>query len=55
MSYIKWFLHTFFNIQFFTTCVLSLTLGLTLATLSAYQSPDNPKTPSGYSDSSGVR
>lgn len=52
---LKWFLQTFFNPQFFTTCVLSLTLGLTMATLSAYQSPYNPKSPSGYSDSSGVR
>jgi hypothetical protein len=55
MSYMKWFLHTFFNMQFFTTCVLYLTLGLTIATLVGYQSPQDQKSPSGYSDSSGVR
>ena len=55
MFYIKWFLHTFFNMQFFTTCVLSLTLGLTLAALAECQSPPEQQFPSGYSDSSGVR
>lgn len=55
MSYIKWVLHTFFNMQFFTTCVLCLTLGLTLATLVEYQSAQDQQSPSGYSDSSGVR
>jgi len=55
MNYLKWLLHQFFNMQFLTTCVLSLTLGLTLATLAEYQSPQEQKAPSGYSDSSGVR
>lgn len=55
MFYIKWFLHTFFNMQFFTASVLCITLSLTLATLVGYQSLPDQKSPSGYSDSSGVR
>jgi hypothetical protein len=55
MGYLKWLAQTFFNMQFFTTCVLCLTLGLTLATLVGYQSQPDQKSPSGYSDSSGVR
>ncbi|BAY25084.1 hypothetical protein NIES2100_48850 [Calothrix sp. NIES-2100] len=55
MFYIKCVLHTFFNMQLLTTFFLSLILGLTLATLSAYQSPPDQQPPSGYSDSSGVR
>lgn len=55
VAYMKWLLHQFFNMEFFITCVLIMTLGLTMAKLAGYQSPHEQKHPSGYSDSSGVR
>ncbi|MDZ7958825.1 MAG: hypothetical protein RMY34_13240 [Aulosira sp. DedQUE10] len=55
MSYMNWLLHRFLIMQFFTTLVLSLTLGFIVATLAEYQSPPEQKAPSGYTDSSGVR
>ncbi|BAY08373.1 hypothetical protein NIES2098_15300 [Calothrix sp. NIES-2098] len=55
MAYMKWFLHQFFNMEFFINCVLIISLGLTVATVARYQSLQEQRYPSGYSDSSGVR
>ncbi|BAY93572.1 MULTISPECIES: hypothetical protein [unclassified Tolypothrix] len=55
MNYMKWLLHRFFIMQFFTTFVLSLTLCFAIATLAEYYSLPPQKAPISYTDSSGVR
>ncbi|MBD2386621.1 DUF928 domain-containing protein [Cylindrospermum sp. FACHB-282] len=55
MTYSKWLLHKLFDPRLLTSCVLSMTLGITQTALAGYQPPRDQKPPSGHSDSSGVR
>lgn len=54
MTHRKWLLHRLFYAKLLTSCILSMTLGVT-QTAAGYQPPTDQKPPSGHSDSSGVR
>ncbi|AFZ23957.1 hypothetical protein Cylst_1685 [Cylindrospermum stagnale PCC 7417] len=55
MIHRKWLLHKLLDAKLLTSCILSMTLGLSQTALAGYQPPPDQKPPSGHSDSSGVR
>ncbi|MFK0733244.1 MAG: DUF928 domain-containing protein [Gloeotrichia echinulata GP01] len=55
MTHNKWLLYKLLNVTMITICVLSFSLSETQIALGGYQPPRDQKSPSGYSDSSGVR
>ena len=54
MKKIKW-LHKLFNLRVLVSCALMITLSFTQPALAAYQPPTDLKSPTVYTDSSGVR